>query len=151
NNIAFGLGLHVRDSWIIDSPGDAIDIEISFFPGEDDVGVEITGNLIVGAGGAGIVAGGSADYRPSVVSRNSVWDSPGDGISWPGESVSALHPAWFSGPMSVDHNLVMSNGGHGIVIQGRIKQGDKSGNVALFNKGKPQCVYLRCSDDLFGS
>lgn len=151
DNINWGLGLYVRDSWIVDSPGDAIEIQTGVFPGEDDVGAEITGNLIVNAGADGIVAGGSADYRPSQVSRNVVWNSNGDGISWPGEAVSPVNPAWFSGPMSVDHNLVVGNAGHGITVDGSITRGNKSGNVALFNGTTPQCVNVRCWGSFLGA
>jgi hypothetical protein len=144
DNQNWGLGLYLRNNRIFDSPGDSVRMQLGGFVGPDDVGAEITGNLIVNSGGAGITAGGFfADFRPSEVAHNIVWGSASDGIRWPGEEQNPAIPSSLSGPMSVDHNLVVANGGHGIVT-GPITVGNTKGNIALFNQTPPQCIGVQC-------
>ncbi len=147
NNVNFGLGVDVHENLIFDSPGDAISVGVFFFPYPDDISGSITGNLVAHSGGVGItsqaVAAGFADFAPFEVARNIVWGSKGDGIDWRGEETNPVIPSSLSGPMSVHHNLVVANGGHGIVT-GPITVGNTKGNIALFNKTSPQCIGVTC-------
>lgn len=144
-----GLTLSITGNLISRSGAAGIAI-VMFGPAgfPDDVSGTIAYNAINGAAGSGIdISGEVRNLGSLTVKRNTLAGNGGDGLRLRGDFAD-LPSAAPGGPVTVAGNIAFHNHGRGVDLvwtegspSGIV---DGGGNIALFNRVRPQCVGVSC-------